>query len=46
MTRKQFRKLLNHYSGWVDGEFLRFPSPHLMALFEQAVRDLAKSEGR
>ncbi len=46
MTRKQFRKLLGDYCGWIDGEFLRFPTPHQMSLFEKAVAALAEKEGR
>lgn len=46
MTKKQFKKLLDLHSGWVDGEFLRFPSPWLMEKFFKEVDALAKKEGR
>lgn len=44
MNKKQFRKLLQDHNGWVDGEFLRFPSPWLMEKFFKEVDALSSKK--
>lgn len=46
MSTAQFNKLLRQHGGWVDGEFLRFPTPHLLAMFQRAVDAITKTDGR
>lgn len=36
MTSKQFKALVKKFGGWVDGEFVRFPTPYALSQFEKA----------
>ena len=36
MTTKQFKALVKQFDGWVDGEFVRFPTPYALEQFQKA----------
>ncbi len=44
MTNQQTKQLIKKFGGWIDGEFIRFPTPYALAQFEKAAA--AQTEGR